>query len=194
MPATGAESFAVATMVNTPIQFFGVMAIVCCSVFGVAAAYLKDREVFMWCIHMYLAVLGVLVVTAVSSPASLYHPAEIAQIPVAERPANRPGIPTASVFVAIVLYMVYIQVNWWRKERKKSKADIAANSSSVEVRTQERVPAQGTTIPPPRTSEPAAARGAIRGPRSGTGFVFGVLEVCRTWPFEAKIRLVRQMT
>ncbi len=92
---------------RSPIEIIGVSALACNSIFGGAAALLKDPVSFKYAMHMFLGILAVLLLTAVWSPASLYHPSDLNDLPKESRPKNRPWVPTICMFLAMLIYMAY---------------------------------------------------------------------------------------
>ena len=92
---------------RSPIEVIGMAALACNSVFGLAAAHLNDPVSFKYCIHMFLGILAVLLLTAIWSPASLYHPGDLGGIPKESQPKYRPWVPTACMFLAMIIYMAY---------------------------------------------------------------------------------------
>jgi hypothetical protein len=94
-------------LTGSPMTFLALCAIICNSVFSIGAAVLGDPASFKYCIHMFLAVVGVLALTALWSPRSLYHPKDLKGLPPEEMPKNRPWIPTAFLFLGLFGYMAY---------------------------------------------------------------------------------------
>jgi hypothetical protein len=92
---------------KSPIRLFGLLALVCNSVFGICATFFDDPTLFVYSIHMFLGIVGSLFLMALWCPASLYHPKELIDIPAEKRLPHRPWVPTIGGFVALVLYMLY---------------------------------------------------------------------------------------
>ena len=92
---------------RSPIEIIGVAAMACNSIFAVAASYLKDPISFKYCIHMFLGILAFLLLTAIWSPASLYHPSDLQDVSEISLPPSRPWVPTICMVVAVLIYMVY---------------------------------------------------------------------------------------
>jgi len=91
--------------ISSPMRFFGLVILVCSSIFGVAAAFSEEEDAFTYSIHMFLAIVGIFILTAIWSPASLYHPQELKDIDKENLPKNRPWVPTISFFVGLLLYI-----------------------------------------------------------------------------------------
>lgn len=96
-----------ATKISNPLQFFGVVALSCTSIFSIAAAILKDPISFKYCIHMFLAVCGGFIIIALWSPASFYNPDQLTKIKDSKLNKYSPLIPTLIVCSIVALYMFY---------------------------------------------------------------------------------------
>ena len=100
---------------GSPLKLFALVVLVCCSVFAVAAGVLGDPDTFVFCIHMFLAIVGAFVLTALWSPRSLYHPNELLEIRRQHQdaedreifPVARPWVPTLVIALGAVLYGAY---------------------------------------------------------------------------------------
>jgi len=91
----------------SPLKLFALAVLICTTVFACAAAVLGDPTTFMYCIHMFLGIVGTFSIIALWCPASLYHPRELKDVPTALLPkGNRVG-PTVFMLAAIMLYAVY---------------------------------------------------------------------------------------
>jgi hypothetical protein len=93
-------------LIGSPLKFFGLVALICASVFGICAVWLQDRELFIFCMHMFMAIVFAIAVIAVWCPASLYHPVELKEVP-PERLLHKPWPPTIVGLVGLVLYMIF---------------------------------------------------------------------------------------
>lgn len=93
--------------IGNPLQFFGVVALSCTSIFSISAAILKDPISFKYCIHMFLAVCGGFIIIALWSPASFYNPEQLAKIKDSKLNKYSPLIPTLIICFVVGLYMFY---------------------------------------------------------------------------------------
>ena len=103
LPSSYAKLIAI---IGSPLKFFGLVALICASVFGICAAWMQDRLLFVFCMHMFLAIVFAIAVIAVWCPASLYHPVELKDIPPEKLP-YQPLPATAVGIIGLVLYMIY---------------------------------------------------------------------------------------
>lgn len=100
---------------GSPLKLFALIVLVCCSVFAVAAGVLGHPDTFVYCIHMFLAIVGAFVLTALWSLRSLYHPKEPLEIRRLHRedddreisPVARPWVPTIVIMIGAAEYAVY---------------------------------------------------------------------------------------
>ena len=92
---------------GSPLKLFALAVLICTTVFACAASVLGDPLTFMYCIHMFLGIVGVFSMIAVWCPRSLYHPDELKDIPERLLPkSNRIG-PTLFTLVVIAMYAAY---------------------------------------------------------------------------------------
>lgn len=97
------------------MKLFALVVLVCNSVFGVAAAMMKDLDAFTYSLHLFLGVIAAFVLTALWSPRSLYHPKELLEIRHMQRddddrqifPVARPWVPTLVISVGVLFYGAY---------------------------------------------------------------------------------------
>ena len=100
---------------GSPLKLFALIVLVCCSVFAVAAGVLGHPDTFVYCIHMFLAIVSAFVRTALWSPQSLYHPKEPLEIRRLRRedddlkisPVARPWVPPIVIMIGAARYAVY---------------------------------------------------------------------------------------
>jgi len=93
-------------LIESPIKFFGLIALTCDSVFGICATVLKDTKQFTYCIHMFIAIVSLLALIAIWCPGVLYHPREI-EDRFRDKIPYKPWVPTVFCFAGLVLYMAY---------------------------------------------------------------------------------------
>ena len=94
---------------RSPMTLFALVVLVCTSVFAGAAAVLGDPTTFMYCIHMFLGIVGTFTMLALWCPAALYHPDELKDVPEGSLLKSNPLIPTLVIVGAIILYTLYQQ-------------------------------------------------------------------------------------
>ena len=92
---------------SSPLKVFALVLLSCTTIFASAAAVLGDPISFMYCIHMFLGLVGMFSAIAVWCPASLYHPKELKNIPAALLPANNRIGPTIAVVIIVLIYAGY---------------------------------------------------------------------------------------
>jgi hypothetical protein len=101
---------------GSPLKLFALIVLVCNTVFGVAAAWTGKLEAFTYSIHMFLAIVASLVLIALWSPRSLYHPKELLELRELERgyeddeklmPPDRPWVATAVLVAGVIFYAFY---------------------------------------------------------------------------------------
>jgi hypothetical protein len=92
---------------SSPLKVFALVVLICTTIFASAAAVLGDPISFMYCIHMFLGLVGMFSAIAVWCPASLYHPKELKNIPAALLPANNRIGPTVAVVIIVLIYAFY---------------------------------------------------------------------------------------
>lgn len=96
-----------ASKISNPLQFFGVVALSCTSIFSISAAILKDPESFKYCIHMFLTICGGFMIIALWSPASFYNPEQLNKIKDSKLNNYNPLLPTLLIIGLVCIYMVY---------------------------------------------------------------------------------------
>ena len=99
--------------VESPLTFFAVTLVICNTVFGICATYLKNYELFKYCIHMFLAIVGVFSSIVIWSPACLY---PLGTVKISEFP-YKPWPPTIFVVLLVMLYMVYHFLKWYIEKK-----------------------------------------------------------------------------
>lgn len=100
---------------SSPIRFFALTVLVCNSLFGVAAALAYEPEVFIYTLHVFLAVVGTFALIALWAPWSFYPPSDMPAIIALERQDSGNPIftligrlvPTIVGLVAVITYAVY---------------------------------------------------------------------------------------
>jgi len=97
--------------IGSPLKFFALAIIVCNTIFGVAAATMKDPSNFKYSIHMFLAIVGAVLLVALWSPRSLYHPSELENIPDNKLPKENSKAATVFILVGLAAYITY-QIFW----------------------------------------------------------------------------------
>lgn len=93
--------------IGSPLKLFALVVIVSNTAFGVAAAGMDDPTSFKYSIHMFLAIVGAIVLIALWSPKSLYHPVELKGIPDSKMPSENPKVATGILLGALAAYMIY---------------------------------------------------------------------------------------
>jgi hypothetical protein len=101
---------------NSPLKLFALIVLVCNSVFGIAAAWSFNEQVFIYTLHTFLAVVASFALIALWSPRSFYSPAELialAKLDAHYGPGNsvlpqaKPIVPTVFASLFILVYAVY---------------------------------------------------------------------------------------
>jgi hypothetical protein len=92
---------------GSPLKLFALVTLICNTVFACAAAVLGDPTTFLYCIHMFLGVVGTFSVIALFSPRSLYHPTELNDIPEGRLPENKPLLPFYLIVGVLIGYSIY---------------------------------------------------------------------------------------
>ncbi len=94
--------------VKSPLGFLTFSAIICEMVFGAVGAWQGNEKIITFAMHMFLAIVGALVLIAVWCPASLYHPQDIKDINI-DPGADKTGkwVVTISLGVSLIAYMAY---------------------------------------------------------------------------------------
>lgn len=93
--------------INSPLRFFGLISLICDSIFAICASYLKEPQLFIYCIHMFIAIISMLTITALWCPRSLYHPSDLNDVGNDALPKSKPWIPTLFAMVCLIIYLVY---------------------------------------------------------------------------------------
>ena len=116
-PETGKKGWArILAATGSPLKLFALTVLVCNSVFGVAAAWMKNLDAFIYSIHTFLGIVAAFVLTALWSPRSLYHPKELLEISSLQReinedeklfPVERPWVPTVLIVGGVIFYAAY---------------------------------------------------------------------------------------
>lgn len=100
--------------IGSPLKLFALVIIFSNTVFGVAASRMQNEDNFKYSIHMFLAIIGAIILIALWSPRSLYHPAELKEVPDNRLPKEDPKVATIVLCGALVAYMVYYGIkNFW---------------------------------------------------------------------------------
>jgi hypothetical protein len=95
--------------VKSPLGFLTFSAIVCEMVFGIVGALNDNPEIIIFSMHMFLAIVGALILIAVWCPRSLYHPNDIRDIDIDHGDDNTgKWVVTISLGFALIAYMVYM--------------------------------------------------------------------------------------
>lgn len=93
-------------VIGSPLRFFGLTALICSAAFSIGAGILKNERAFVYCIHMFLAIIGLFATIAVWCPRSLYHPSELTSLG-NQLPQNS-TLPVAIISILVLLiYMLY---------------------------------------------------------------------------------------
>ena len=92
---------------SSPLKIFALTVLICTTIFASAAAVLGDPITFMYCIHMFLGLVGMFSLIALWCPASLYHPKELRDIPDGILPKNNRIGPTLSILAVVLIYTYY---------------------------------------------------------------------------------------
>ena len=94
--------------VKSPLGFLTFSAIICEMVFGIVGALKGNDEIIVFSMHMFLAIVGALILVAIWCPRSLYHPNEIKDIDI-DRGDDNTGkwVVTISLGLAAIAYMVF---------------------------------------------------------------------------------------
>ncbi len=93
-------------VIGSPLRFFGLTAIVCSTAFSIGAGILKNERAFVYCIHMFLAIIGLFAAIAVWCPRSLYHPTELTNLG-NQLPPNSPYPVALISIIVLAIYIVY---------------------------------------------------------------------------------------
>lgn len=95
--------------VKSPLSFLTFSAIICEMVFGIVGAFTDHPEIIIFSMHMFLAIVGALILIAVWCPKSLYHPNDIKDIDI-DHGDDKTGkwVVTISLAFALIAYMVYM--------------------------------------------------------------------------------------
>jgi uncharacterized membrane protein YozB (DUF420 family) len=95
--------------VKSPLSFLTFAAIICEMVFGIVGAFKDDIEIIKYAMHMFLAIVGALVLIAIWCPKSLYHPHDIKDVDF-NHPEDKTGkwVVTISLGIAMFGYMVFM--------------------------------------------------------------------------------------
>ena len=111
----------IVSTVKSPIAFFAITIFICNAVFAICASNMKDRELFIRCMHLFLGIVFFFGSIVIWTPAYLYHPSEVQGLNL----PYKPWVPTVAVFLGVILYMIYelLYCHWvkgknWFKDKK----------------------------------------------------------------------------
>lgn len=90
-------------LISSPMSLFALIILVCNVIFAICATVLKDKELFKYCIHMFLAVVFFFGTIVLWSPACLYHPSEVEKFKIEQNS----WIPTLANIICVMIYMGY---------------------------------------------------------------------------------------
>jgi len=78
-------------------------------VFGIVGAFTGDTKIIMYAMHMFLAIVGALVLIAIWCPKFLYHPNDIKNVDF-NHPEDKTGkwVVTISLGIAMFAYMAFM--------------------------------------------------------------------------------------
>jgi|GEM_PF-2303653 len=94
--------------IKSPLGFLTFSAIVCEMVFGAVGAWQDKPHIIIFAMHMFLAIVGALILVAVWCPGSLYHPKDIEGLNIESTNDNTgKWVVTISLGAALIFYMVY---------------------------------------------------------------------------------------
>jgi len=94
--------------VKSPLGFLTFAAVICEFVFGLVGAFTNQPELIIYAMHMFLAIVGTLVLLSVWCPRALYDPNDIKDIKIEESIDNTgKWVVTVSLLIALVAYMGY---------------------------------------------------------------------------------------
>lgn len=93
--------------IGSPLKLLALVIIFSNTVFGIAESTMNDGENFKYSIHMFLAIVGAIILITLWSPKSLYHPAELKDLPDKVMPKENPKIATLIICGAMAAYMFY---------------------------------------------------------------------------------------
>jgi formate hydrogenlyase subunit 4 len=97
--------------VKSPLSFLTFSAIICETVFGIVGAFTDNPEIIIFSMHMFLAIVGALILIAVWCPKSLYHPNDIKDIDIDHEDDNTgKWVVTISLAFALIAYMIYMAI------------------------------------------------------------------------------------
>jgi hypothetical protein len=99
--------------VKSPLSFLTFSAIICETVFGIVGAFTDNPEIIIFSMHMFLAIVGALILIAVWCPKSLYHPNDIKDIDIdIDHEDDNTGkwVVTISLAFALIAYMIYMAI------------------------------------------------------------------------------------
>tara|TARA_B110000971_G_scaffold216230_2_gene250923 strand:- start:75 stop:449 length:375 start_codon:yes stop_codon:yes gene_type:complete len=95
--------------VKSPLGFLTFAAIICEMVFGIVGAVTSKPDIIIFSMHMFLAIVGALILIAVWCPRSLYHPNDIRDIDIDHGDDNTgKWVVTISLGLALIAYMAYM--------------------------------------------------------------------------------------
>jgi uncharacterized membrane protein YozB (DUF420 family) len=93
----------VTTKVRSPLAFFAMTVLTCNTVFGICASVMKDPDLFIYCMHMFLAIVFFLGSLIIWTPLCLYHPKESSE----NKLPYHPWVPTVTFFLGLIIYLIY---------------------------------------------------------------------------------------
>ncbi len=94
-------------MINSPLRFFALAVLVCNTVFGAIAGFMRIEKIFAFSVHMFLAIVGAVMLITLWAPRSLYHPEELREIEHLLPKHDRPGVVTWILALALIGYVMY---------------------------------------------------------------------------------------
>jgi hypothetical protein len=95
-------------LIGSPLHFLALTALICSAAFSIGAGLLRDKDSFAYCIHMFLAIVGLFVLIAIWCPEALYHPRELEGLNL--NLPHRPEMVTMAGLLGLASYMCYTYI------------------------------------------------------------------------------------
>ncbi len=100
------------SVIGSPLKMFGLIILVCSTVFSISAGISDNENNFKYTIHMFLGIVGGFLLLALWCPKLLYHPNELCELKKQDKEfakdmVDRPGIPTVLIIFGAIGYICY---------------------------------------------------------------------------------------
>jgi hypothetical protein len=107
--AVDRERVKILQLVRSPLAFLTLAALICEAVFGGIGALQQKEQVMIFAMHMFLGIVGAVVLVAVWCPRSLYRPNEIKGVEdeVFGTDTKAKWVVTGSLGLALIVYIAY---------------------------------------------------------------------------------------